>query len=90
MSSLYVFVIFFIHINILVAPFLTYQYHPQTQLQKLDSVIRLTRSGSIIRTRTRFRRVLSITDFGAIGDGFQDDTQVLFCPLFESQGFEFV
>nr|ABN09017.1 Virulence factor, pectin lyase fold [Medicago truncatula] len=72
-SSIYVFVIFFIHITILVNPFLTYP--PQTQLQKLDSVIRLTHSGSMIRTRTRFRRVLSITDFGAIGDGFQDDTQ---------------
>lgn len=62
-------VIVFIHINILVTPFLT---HAE---EGFDSVIRLPHSGST-RTRTRSKWVLSVTDFGAKGDGFHNDTDV--------------
>ncbi|CAI8611838.1 unnamed protein product [Vicia faba] len=61
--SIYVIIIIFIHLNLLV-----------TTSQGFDPVIRLPRSGST-RTRSNSRRVLSIIDFGAKGDGFHNDTQ---------------
>lgn len=63
--SIYVIVIIFIQLNLLVST-----------SQGFDPVIRLPRSGST-RTRSISRRVLSVTDFGAKGDGFHNDTQVL-------------
>jgi hypothetical protein len=84
--SINVIIIIFIHVNILITPFLTYH------AQGFDSVIRLPYSGST-RTRSKTKRVLSITDFGAKGDGSHNDTQVisLFCCffilLFHSVGF---
>lgn len=64
------FILFFIHINILVVtPLLTH-------VQGFDSVIRLPHSG-LTRTRSRSKRVLSVGDYGAIGDGLHNDTEVL-------------
>ncbi|CAJ2661351.1 probable polygalacturonase At1g80170 isoform X1 [Trifolium pratense] len=66
--SINVIIIIFIHVNILITPFLTYH------VQGFDSIIRLPYSGST-RTRPKTKQVLSITDFGAKGDGFHNDTQ---------------
>lgn len=63
--SIYVIIIIFIQFNLLAST-----------PQGFDPVIRLPRSGST-RTRSKSRRVLSIIDFGAKGDGFHNETQVL-------------
>jgi len=67
-----------IYVIFIVTPFLI--YHSQAQAQGLDSIIQLPRSSST-RTRSKSRRVLSITHFGAIGDGFHNDTQVILLRL---------
>ncbi|KAK7325225.1 hypothetical protein VNO77_29384 [Canavalia gladiata] len=61
------FIIIFIHINIFVTPNLTHA-------EGFDSVIQLPRSG-LTRTRTRSKRVLSVGDYGAKGDGLHNDTE---------------
>ncbi|XP_004486687.1 probable polygalacturonase At1g80170 isoform X2 [Cicer arietinum] len=66
-SSSIITIIIFIHINLFLTPF-------HTQAQGFDPLIRLPHSGST-RTRSKFRRVFPITDFGAKGDGFHNDTK---------------
>ncbi|XP_061337979.1 probable polygalacturonase At1g80170 [Gastrolobium bilobum] len=61
------FVIIFIHVNILVSPYLPHA-------EGFDSVIQLSHSG-LSKTRTRSKRVLSVCDYGAKGDGLHNDTQ---------------
>ncbi|KAK7271165.1 hypothetical protein RJT34_26827 [Clitoria ternatea] len=62
------FIIIFVHINILVSPYLI---HAE---QGFDSVIQLPHSG-FSRTRPRSKRVLSVGDYGAKGDGLHNDTE---------------
>jgi len=75
-SSSFISIYVIITISIVLVPLLIYHAQAQSQPQGLDSIIKLPRSGST-RTRSKSRRVLSITHFGAIGDGFHNDTQVL-------------
>lgn len=45
-----------------------------------DSLLELPHSGSN-RTRRRSERVIFVVDFGAKGDGFNDDTEVTYLQL---------
>ncbi|XP_047165310.1 probable polygalacturonase At1g80170 isoform X1 [Vigna umbellata] len=61
------FVIIFIHVNVLVTPYLT-------RAEGFDSVIQHPRS-RWRRTRTRSKWVLYVGDYGAKGDGLHNDTE---------------
>jgi len=63
------FVIIFIHVNVLVTPYLT-------RAEGFDSVIQYPRS-RWRRTRTRSKWVLYVGDYGAKGDGIHNDTEVI-------------
>lgn len=63
------FVIIFIHVNVLVTPYLT-------RAEGFDSVIQHPRS-RWRRTRTRSKWVLYVGDYGAKGDGLHNDTEVI-------------
>lgn len=45
-----------------------------------DSLLELPHSGSN-RTRSKSKRVIFVGDFGAKGDGFNDDTEVTYLQL---------
>ncbi|KAK7335979.1 hypothetical protein VNO80_28153 [Phaseolus coccineus] len=61
------FIIIFIHVNVLVTPYLT-------GAEGFDSVIQHPRS-RWRRSRTRSKWVLYVDDYGAKGDGFHNDTE---------------
>lgn len=65
--------IVFIYISILVGSNIVVIHAERFDL---DSLLQLPRSGSP-RIRPRAKRVLSVGDFGAKGDGHHDDTKVV-------------
>ena len=53
----------------------SYLFSNLTSVEGFDSLLQLPQSVSF-RNRTRSRRVLYVNDYGAIGDGLNDDTKV--------------
>ncbi|XVF86488.1 hypothetical protein PTKIN_Ptkin18bG0044600 [Pterospermum kingtungense] len=65
-------IVLFVYVSVLVC----FNVAIHAQGFDFDSLLQFPRSGSP-RTRPRAKRVLSVTDFGAKGDGHHDDTEAL-------------